>query len=271
MSAPNDLANWMASHEHKDKKLPHIYRYHSRSDIHSVQLSEFVMRDLLGSCQTLREHAARGEAAYGINIKHAWPTTHKVKALDLAVGIPTEKLHLLDEPIQRVRTRRLSDGPFLPENNAFSKLLIACEAKAVMTEHGKSQPRLFDELSSSHEIVHQGDQDTIACGIVMVNIASKFASPLRQKHAKKLHWSIHDQPTVAERMIRHLRGLRVRDNVGQVGFDAFSTFVVDCDNQAGCKLYYDAPAPQVGESDHYDTFIQRITHFYSERFAELRR
>lgn len=75
----------MATHQHKDKKLPHVYRYHSRSDIHSVILCEFVMRDLLEKCATLREQAIRGESAYGINVKHKWATTGKAKALDLGV------------------------------------------------------------------------------------------------------------------------------------------------------------------------------------------
>jgi hypothetical protein len=50
-----------------------------------------------------------------------------------------------------------------------------------MTEHGKSQPRVYDELSSSHEIVHQGRQDAIAAGITVVNVAPRFISPLRQR------------------------------------------------------------------------------------------
>jgi len=262
MSAPEDLATWMATHEHKDKILPHIYRYHSRSDIHSVQLCEFIVRDLLRSSRDLRKQAALGDVAYRINVRHTWQATGKSKALDLAIGVPADK-EAISPTGQILKVRRAS--------NAFAKLFIACEAKAVMTEHGKSQPRLFDELSSSHEIVHHGDQEAIAAGIVMVNIAPKFVSPLRQKDANQIHWSSHDQPTVAARMIQHLRGLRVRDEVGQVGFDAFCTFVVNCDNQNDCKLYKDTPAPQRGDRDYYDTFLQRITRFYSERFGEFRR
>jgi hypothetical protein len=266
MSAPQDVAAWMATHEHKDKGLPYIYRYHSRSDIHSIQLCEFIVRDLLRSCETLRTQALNRQIAYGINIKHTWPTTEKAKALDLAIGIPSDTATLTEsDQMLRVRSVR----PKLGLVNAFSKLLIACEAKAVMTEHGKSQPRLFDELSSSHEIVHQGDQETIAAGIVMVNIAKRFISPLRQKNAGELYWSVHHQPDVAARMIQHLRGLRVRNKIGDVGFDAFCTFVVDCDNQNDCKLHTSGPAPQAGDQDHYDTFVDRITQFYGERFHSL--
>lgn len=268
MSAPEKVAAWMATHEQRDKKLPHVYRYHPRSDIHSTVLCELVMLDLLKSCQSLQEQASNGYVAYGINVKHAWATTSKTKALDLAVGVPSEPAlpSAAVNQIRRVKNKKRKSG-----ENALARLLIACEAKAVMTEHGKSQPRVFDELSSSHEIVHQGDQETIAAGIVMVNIASNFVSPLRQRDANSLHLSAHDQPVVAARMIQHLRGLRIRDDVGQVGFDAFCTFVVDCDNQAGCALYTGFPAPQPGDPDHYDTFIERITRFYKERFGDLGR
>ena len=274
MSAPEKVAAWMATHEQKDKKLPYIYRYHPRSDLHSIVLCQLVILDLLKSCQSLQEQASTGEVAYGINVKHAWATTSKTKALDLAVGIPAESAppSVVVNQIRKVKNkkRKSGEGAFAAQN-ALARLLIACEAKAVMTEHGKSQPRVFDELSSSHEIVHQGDQETIAAGIVMVNIASNFVSPLRQRDANSLHLSAHDQPVVAARMIQHLRGLRIRDNVGQVGFDAFCTFVVDCDNQAGCTLYTGFPAPQPGDPDHYDTFIERIKRFYTERFGDLGR
>jgi hypothetical protein len=90
---------------------------------------------------------------------------------------------------------------------AIKGVLIACEAKTVMTEHGKSKPRVYDELSSSHEIVHQGRQDAIAAGITVVNIAKTFVSPLRQESGGGLHASEHKQPEAAGGMITHLRGL----------------------------------------------------------------
>jgi hypothetical protein len=266
MNAPRNLTVWMSAHQHKDKNLIHIYRYHSRSDAHSIELCELIMRDILQSCPVLKDQASRGKVAYGINVEHYWSTSRKAKGLDLAVGIPLRN-SLPQSQIFKVRSNRRKSGESpSAARNVFSEVLIACEAKAVMTEHGKSQPRLFDELSSSHEIVHQGNQNTIATGIVMVNVASKFASPLRQKD-ETIAYSTHKQPYVTERMINHLRGLQIREKVGEVGFDAFSTFVVDCDNQNLCTLHEEKPAPQVGERDHYGVFIERIAKFYNERFS----
>jgi hypothetical protein len=254
MSAPAQFVAWLGVHRHADKTLGHTYLYHPRSDAHSIALCQMVVDDLIAVCTPFREHAARGEVAYGINLSHVFATTGKHKTLDLAIGTPiADQLTLPTRPITRV------DG--------LQEVRISVEAKSVMTEHKKSQPRVYDELSSSHEIVHQGRQDGIAAGIVVINIADRFVSPLRQKSPADLHWSLHRQPDVAASMVQHLRGLPVRDKIGQVGFDAFAQIVVDSDNQTGARLWTEPPAPQPGDRDHYDTFLARLSIFYAERFG----
>lgn len=137
-----------------------------------------------------------------------------------------------------------------------------------MTEHGKTEPRIFDELSSSHEIVHQGDSNVIAAGIVVVNIATQYASPTRQVTKRgPLIMTTHRQPGVTERMVQHLRGLKMREHPGEVGFDAFATIVIDSDNVGDSTLHTGHPAPQPGERDHYATFIERLSRAYSARYG----
>jgi len=254
MSAPDEFVAWLGAHRHFDKTLGHTYLYHPRSDAHSIALCQMVVDDLLASCAPFREQAARGDVAFGINLGYAFTATGKTKTLDLAIGTPTsDQLALPTLPITRV--------------DRLDEVRVSMEAKSVMTEHKKSQPRVYDELSSSHEIVHQGRQDAIAAGIVVINIADRFVSPLRQRSSTDLHWSLHRQPDVAASMIRHLRGLPIRDRIGQVGFDAFAQIVVDSDNQTGAILWTDPPAPQPGDRDHYAVFIERLSAFYAERFG----
>ena len=153
-------------------------------------------------------------------------------------------------------------------SGAVAGLRIACEAKQCMTEHSKSQPRIYDELSSSHEIVHQGDRRAIACGVVVVNLADRYASPTRQVSGDgPLVVTRHRQPDVAARMINHLRGLQIRDDDAGIGFDAFATIVIDCDNTSACRLHTDPPAPQPGDADHYATFIERVSAAYAARYG----
>ena len=243
----------MTQHEHVDRRYGYVYRYHSRSDAHSVKLCELMLNDLLDACPKLRDHAARRVVVYGINVTYVSPVTGKSKAFDLAIGPPASPV---PDPssIECILKGQLADVYF------------SCEAKTVMTEHSKSKPRVYDELSSSHEIVHQGKQEAIATGITVVNIADTFVSPLRQTGVGSLVVSTHKQPAAAAGMIQHLRGLPIRDNVGQVGFDAYTTFVLDNDNQGPVSLHTAPPAPQPGDRDEYNTFIKRVCRFYDERF-----
>jgi len=55
----------MTANEHRDAKRAQVYRYHSRSDRHSIALCEFVMQDILEACPVLQEQAGRGAVAYG--------------------------------------------------------------------------------------------------------------------------------------------------------------------------------------------------------------
>lgn len=200
MSALDQFAAWVAGRRHVDRsgRLPPGLQInlHSRSDAHSVKLCELLVVDLLQSCAPLRGQAAEGRVASGINYGFGWPNG-KRKTLDLAIGIPLIAREPLGEgSIHRLRSRG-SQGRTTPEGEQFSRLLIACEAKSVLTEHRKSQPRVFDELNGSHAIVHAGSQDTIAAGITLVNIAPTFVSALRQTAGSdRVVVSTHHQPDV---------------------------------------------------------------------------
>lgn len=254
-SAPIKFTEWMSSYVANDKKFGRkIFRYHPRSDQHSKLLCALIFNDLMEACPSLRKDITEGRVVCGINSACSFPNG-KTKTLDLAIGEPLNPV--LGLPPQVL----MSDQP-------IKDVRISCEAKQAMTEHQKSKPRLFDELSSSHEIVHQGVPKAIATGIVVVNIASVYASPTRQTSRRGPPvMTKHRQPDVTKQMVDHLRGLKVRDTQDGVGFDAFAQVVLDCDNIGACRLHTDPPAPQPGDRDHYDSFIQRISKAYEERFG----
>ncbi|MBI3096955.1 MAG: hypothetical protein HYY93_01720 [Planctomycetes bacterium] len=256
-SAPERFVRWMSAHRHVDRETGQVYRYHPRSDSHAIALCSEILSDLLSSCPTLARQAKDGRIVFGINVLVESAETGKKKTLDLAIGLPPagEKI-------------RSGDTPIAP--GTIDRILFSCEAKTVMTEHSKSKPRLYDELSSSHEIVHQSWPDAIATGITIVNIANSFVSPLRQTAGKPVCISEHKQPRAAAGMIAHLRGLRQRDEVGKVGFDAFASVVVECDNQSDkVSLWTSPPAPQAGDVDSYQAFLTRVGHFWDRRFLTL--
>jgi hypothetical protein len=156
-SALTRFVDWLASNSQLSKTDGRYYNYLPRSSSHSLALCGFILQDLVLRSEVIREKAQQGRIAYGLNIYHTWPNG-KTKNLDLALGVP--------EPPGLPLS-----GHGISQATAFSRVILSCEAKNCMTEHKKSQPRIFDELSSSHEIVHQGDQQCVAAGIAVINIA----------------------------------------------------------------------------------------------------
>jgi hypothetical protein len=269
-TAPEQFAAWMAAHEHRDAKLGFVYRYHPRSDAHSKALCRLVLEDLIAACPSLRSQAEAGQVVYGINCLYTFPVSGKTKTLDFVVakGKPqegAERIGGVMSPAAELGTVKV--GNRKEKRFAIERVLLSCESKAAMTEHVKSKPRLFDELSSSHEIVHQGDPEALAAGITVVNIAKTFVSPTRQK-GESLTVTAHRQPDVTRQMVTYLRGLPIRTDRATVGFDAYATIVIDCDNQKVASLWTAPPAPQPGDRDHYDTFLTALSRAYEEWFGE---
>jgi hypothetical protein len=181
-SALARFVDWLATNSQRSKTDGRMYNYLPRSDSHSIALCRFIVQDLVIRSEVIREKAKEGRIAFGLNVRHRFPNG-KTKTLDFAIGIPDPAgLPLTPHGISQAEE--------------FSRVLISCEQKTCMTEHGKSQPRLYDELSSSHEIVHQGDQQCIAAGVAIINIAPTFVSPLRQRTGLDLVTTRHNQPGV---------------------------------------------------------------------------
>lgn len=256
-SALSQFVDWLATNQQISKTDGRYYNYHPRSNSHSLWLCRYIMEDLLRRSEIIREKAHLGRIAFGLDVEHTFPNG-KRKKLDLAIGVPSPAILALPAPVNGIT-----------EVASFSRVLVSCEAKNCMTEHKKSQPRLFDELSSSYQIVNQGDANCVAAGIAIINIAATFVSPLRQHTGLPLFVMEHDQPRVTTSMVTHLRGLRIRNASDDVGFDAFAQAIVDCSNQDGATLHEGVPAPQPSEADHFDTFMRRIDLTFQERFAAI--
>jgi hypothetical protein len=49
----------------------------------------------------------------------------------------------------------------------------------------------------------------------------------------------------------------------------YCTFVVNADNQGHVSLHTEPPAPQIGDSDHYGTFLARVCELYTKQYSDL--
>ena len=148
-----------------------------------------------------------------------------------------------------------------------STVRIAIEIKGVMTEHRKAVKNRKRDFEAHHEHVHNYNRRTIAGGVMVVNAASTFASPLRREP------TLHGTPQAVSRLVEHcvteMRNVTESGGGSAYGIDAKCAMVVDFDNvdwKAG-RYVSTPPAPQAGDPLHYDSFMQKLCEEYGARFA----
>lgn len=258
------------------------WQYHSRSDRHSKVACWAIAFDLLTSSRLLREHVADGKVSLAINRKMNNWQTGRSKNLDLVIARADEGSGTASVGLSELAARyeiRLTDDerkvldelPSSPPGFAGSTVLVALEAKACMTAHMKARPRLFDELDASHSTVHGDNNNALAVGFAMVNIADRFVSPITQT-GPDLHYNKHNQPADTQKVIEKLREINRRPgpHVGQSGFDAFGIMVVNLQNDGSpMQVIAGPPAPLPDNDFHYDRMIVRTAHLYDSNFSAV--
>jgi hypothetical protein len=260
------------------------WQYHPRSDRHSKIVCWAIFFDLMLRDSLLSRHVRDGKVTFGINHEMRDYQHNRKKDLDLVIcrrGDPVSvagvssfaemvdiyTIHLTPEELDALH--RLPNIPLTGVRSA----LVAMEVKAAASEFGKARPRLYDELNSSHSTIH-GDTDTaIAAGFVLINIAPTFVSPLKNP------WTIgtlptqvtqHRQPQNAQSIVDKMMELPRRSSLGIPGFDVLAITVFSFANDGTpVTVEHGQPAPQPGESMHYDSFLERLETIYATRFSGL--
>ncbi len=283
MFGPEILVRTLSSRMSDPDKYGNRWQYHPQSDHHSKVVCWGVIFDLLRTSQLLRRHVEAGSVRFGINHKMNDFVQDRDKDLDLVPCTPSsahskrspmtlatlvDKYGILLSPAERAELDRL---PTLQEAHVGG-VLMALEAKACMTAHQRALPRFYDELNSSHQTIHGATDQAIAAGLAMVNMAEDYLSPNLNKanRASSPDWSHHKQPRDASLAIAKAEQLPRRSRLGDVGFDAFATIVIDCRNDGSTvDLVTTPPAPQPGTIYHYATMIDRLGHIYATRFKDI--
>jgi hypothetical protein len=266
-----------------DKKYKNAWQYHSRSDHHSKVTCLAILCDLLLNCPALRAHADRENIGFGINHRMVDFRQNKHKDLDLVIctrGTPAgsvgrkalsfkslmEHYRLVIPSIFKSDIDNLPDLKSVPVGSVH----LALESKAAMTAHSKACPRLFDELNSSHAIVHGHSSTTIAAGLVMINVSDSFISPdMNKEHlaASDPYVNRHRQPGDAAKVLLTVTNLPRRSDTASVGFDALAALLIDCKNDGSpVSIFSKPPSPQPGDALHYDECVRRICSTYASRF-----
>jgi len=203
-------------------------------------------------CESFRTAAESGRIVYDLNYnvgaggQMSWN-------IDLVVGPPSDAI-MAGPPVDG-RIKRGSPG----------EIWLAVDAKSVMTEHGKARRNRQRDLNSLHDVLHRRDPKTIAAGLVVVNIASKFRSPLREGETT-IHRNIE---RLVEGTVKMYSDLPRTSAPSEQGLDAVGVIVVNHTNleHDTSALVSEHPAPAQGVSVHYRSFLDSICKAFGTRFA----
>lgn len=280
MLGPELLARFLSEPGPPDK-YGNRWQYHSRSDRHSKVGCWGVAFDLLNASSVMRKHAEAGQIVIGVNHTMTDFSTGRKKNLDLVIarpeGVAPESGPCFADLVDRYGIRltdteagALAALPRLPIA-PVAAVRVALEAKATMTAHVKSLPRLYDELNSSHLCVHGASRQALAIAYVQVNASPTFISPVvnnRPVEVRAAQVTDHRQPYDTERVLAKIAEIPRRSMSSENGFDAIGITVLRLKNDGSAvELVSDPPAPAPGDNFHYGSMIIRMANEYDTVFG----
>jgi len=236
--APAELARYLTEH-----------RYHPRSSKHGDAMCEFVLRDLDANCSALSALASKGTIVYQTNYTVNEGTPSKW-TIDLVLGPRKGGLDL--------------EGAYIARDDPL-EVWIAIDAKAIMTEHGKTRRNRQRDLNSMAEILHRMNPTPITGAYVAINMSSEFRSPLR--NAITPHRNI--ERIVAE-TIPLMTEILEDEESRHPGLDAIGVTVLDYSNEprSRCRVIEAQPAPDRNSPLHYDNFIARLCEKFTAKYGK---
>ena len=232
--------------------------------------------DLLLECDTLRNAAASGRIGFGINHVMVGPIN---KTLDLVITVVPPNRN-------GARRRRFDEvgrslGIALPPDDEaalaslpvieqdrkddVSEVAIALEAKACMTEHVKSLPRLHAEILATGYLAKRASRRCITVSYSLVNAAPTFVTPSGK--GKVNH---HNQPDDARRVVDMIsHAVPTTSDSSDYGYDVVGITTLDCRNDGSAVRVIDDPAvgPALMEHTRYDRMVRSLCSEFRNRFG----
>jgi len=250
------------------------WQYHSRSDAHSKVACWTLLFDTLLECDVLKSHAERGLLGFGINFEMVGPIS---KTLDLVFtrvspNRATRKRRTFSDLAEQLglvldnEDRRLLAGlPTIEHDDQqdSSEVVLALEAKACMTKHSGSLPRLHAEILATGYLAKRAMPRCIVVSYTLVNSARTFLSPGSSGKPNK-----HKQPEDAQRVIDMLANAipLARDTHNLVGYDVVGATAIECAND-GSDVVVDESLKWPERSEHvrYKRMISALCSEYRAR------
>lgn len=245
----------MASADVEIAKYLTKHGYHPRSSRHGDAICEFLLSDLLASCESLRQAAVRDRIVYDTNFT-VDPTSVDSWNADLVMGPPA---HAPEPKAKR-------SGP--TAKGEPDEIWLAIDAKTIMTEHGKARRNRQRDLNAFQDMLHRKNAKTIVGGLLLVNIAERFLTPLARKAVGATeHKNIKRLVAETVSMMEALG--RSGPNPGVPGLEALGIIVVSHTNVPGeqTSLVVDPPAPNANAPSSYSSFLRDTCLAFSARFG----
>lgn len=250
------------------------WQYHSRSDNHSKVACWTVLFDLLCGCDALHRLAHESRLGFRMNHVMVGPIN---KTLDLVITLvdPGRELGargtfaglvarygIVLSPAEQQRLERL---PVLYEDlrTDVAEVALAVEAKACMTEHTKSIPRLHAEILATGYLARLASPQCITVSYNIVNASPTFRSPGLSGKV-----TLHDQPHDARQVVTMLsKAIPLARQTPGIGYDVVGVVVLNCANDGSAvTVCSGAAAPDHTEHVHYERMMVSLCSEIRRRF-----
>jgi hypothetical protein len=270
MEGPVILAQTLSVPALTRTRNPEEWQYHSRGGRHSITACWGVLLDLLASSALLRQHVDQEKVIFGLDHEMHDYAANRSKNLDLVIARPHKGWwskkraprrfsalpELYDMQVSESQRELMSSLPD-PVEGEVGAVHLALEAKACMTAFSKSYPRLYDELNSSHAVIHGASNRALAVGLAIINVADTFVSPVGTRNR-------HHQPQDALGAIAKVEQLPRRPGDEGVGYDGLGIILLKLKNDGSPVAL--ATSPTIPVNYEYERMIVRIANEYDVRF-----
>lgn len=243
------------SHRYGDERIAEWLDengYHPRSPKHGSASCQFFLDDLLYESDLFEKAARKGEVVYCEDYtvgegESEWNT-------DLVIGPPAKDV----APPE--------DGERPIVESEPDRLWLAIDAKSVMTEHSKARRNRQRDINSFADIMHLHHPGAVTGGILLVNNADRFRSPLRDEGDITEHERIEQ---LVSETVDIFRDIDRAEGEISPSVDGVGCVVVDhtnLDDDEETMLVDEPPAPQPGDIVHYKTFLHELVETFEERW-----
>jgi len=245
------IVDWL--NQERDWSYPRNVPYHPRSDSHGGAQCRYFVDDLLYESDAIQEAAAAGELVYQEDYEVgegglSWNT-------DLVIGPPADSV------------QASLDGDREMAQADPAEIYLAADAKSIMTEHQKARRNRQRDINSFADIIHHHHEKALTAGILLVNLAEQFDSPLRDPDDVTDH--VHIDRIVGE-IIEMFDSINRSEGEISANLDGAGLVVVDHSNLiediGATELVTAPPAPQPGDRVHYQTFVVQMANWFEKRF-----